>query len=123
LTEADVDRLLSLKRRVNAQDDDWMFPNRIKKGGTKMKPGPMRYEEILARKIQPVADRLGLPHITWRLLRHWGSTELIGKRVDPKVMQQRLGHSRPDIVMRHYAHVLDENADRAADMISGKLDM
>jgi hypothetical protein len=23
--------------------------------------------------------------------------------------------------MRHYAHVLDENADRAADMISGKL--
>jgi integrase len=41
--------------------------------------------------------------------------------VDPKVMQQRLGHSRPDIVMRHYAHVLDENADRAADLISGKL--
>jgi integrase len=98
-----------------------MFPNRIKKGGTKMKPGPMRYEEILARRIQPVADSLGLPHITWRLLRHWGSSELIEKRVDPKVMQQRLGHSRPDIVMRHYAHVLDENADRAADLISGKL--
>jgi hypothetical protein len=72
MTETDVERLLSLKRRVNAKDDDWMFPNRIKKGGTKMKPGPMRYEEILARKIQPVADSLGLPHITWRLLRHWG---------------------------------------------------
>jgi hypothetical protein len=28
LTEADVDRLLSLKRKVNAKDDDWMFPNR-----------------------------------------------------------------------------------------------
>jgi integrase/predicted DNA-binding transcriptional regulator AlpA len=121
LTDADVDRLLSLKRRVKAQDDDWMFPNRIKTGGTKMKPGPMRYEEILARKIQPVADRLGLPHITWRLIRHWGSTQMIGNRVDPKVVQQRLGHSRPDIVMRHYAHVLDENADRAADMISGQL--
>ncbi len=32
-----------------------------------------------------------------------------------------LGRSRPDIVMRHYAHVLDENADKAADLISGKL--
>jgi integrase/predicted DNA-binding transcriptional regulator AlpA len=121
LTEADVDRLLSLKRRVNAQNDDWMFPNRIKKGGLKLKPGPMWHEHILARKIQPVADRLGLPHITWRLLRHWGATQLIGKRVDPKVVQQRLGHSRPDIVMRHYAHVLDENADAAAELISGKL--
>jgi integrase len=41
--------------------------------------------------------------------------------VDPKVVQQRLGHSRPDIVMRHYAHVLHERADEAADMISGQL--
>ena len=120
LTEADVERLLSLKRSVNAQDEDWMFPNRIK-NGTKMKPGPMRYEEILARKIQPVADRLGLPHITWRLIRHWGSTQMIGNLVDPKVVQQRLGHSRPDIVMRHYAHVLDERADGAADLISAQL--
>jgi integrase len=46
---------------------------------------------------------------------------MIGNKVDPKVMQQRLGHSRPDIVMRHYAHALDENAERAADLISGKL--
>ncbi len=49
-----------------------MFPNHIKKGGAKLKPGPMWHEHLLARQIQPVADRLGLPHITWRLLRHWG---------------------------------------------------
>jgi len=121
LTEADVERLLSLKRMRNAKDDDWMFPNRIKKAGKKMKPGPMRYEEILARRIQPVADRLGLPHLTWRLIRHWGSTQMIGNKVDPKVVQQRLGHSRPDIVMRHYAHALDERADQAADLVSDQL--
>lgn len=121
LTETDVERLLSLKRRVNAKDDDWMFPNRIKKGGAKLKPGPIWHEHILARHIQPVADRLGLPHITWRLLRKWGSSQMIGNRVDPKTVQQRLGHSRPDIVMRHYAEVLDENADKAAELISGKL--
>ncbi len=43
---------------------------------------------------------------------------MIGTLVDPKVVQQRLGHSRPDIVMRHYAHVLDERADGTADLIS-----
>jgi hypothetical protein len=32
LTEADVDRLLFLKRSINARDEDWMFPNRIKNG-------------------------------------------------------------------------------------------
>lgn len=74
LTDADVDRLLALKRLRNAMDEDWMFPNRIKKPGKKMKPGPFRHEELLGRVIQPVADELGLPHITWRLLRHWGAT-------------------------------------------------
>ncbi len=121
LTDADVDRLLSLKRKVNAKDDDWMFPNRIKKGGAKLKPGPIWHEHILARKIQPVADRLGLPHITWRLLRHWGATQLVGGGADVKVVQQRLGHSRPSTTANYYLHVLDEKADAAAEMISGHL--
>ena len=121
LSEADVERLLSLKRRVNAKDDDWMFPNRIKKGGAKLKPGPIWHEHILTRHIQPVADRLGLPHITWRLLRHWGATQLVGGGVDVKVIQQRLGHSPASTTMNYYAHVLDERADAAAGMISGPL--
>jgi len=121
LSKADVDRLLSLKRKVNAKEDDWMFPNRIKKGGAKLKPGPMWHEHILARKIQPVADRLQLPHITWRLLRHWGVTQLVGGGTDLKVAQQRLGHSRPSTTANYYLHVLPKNADAAADLISGQL--
>jgi hypothetical protein len=58
-----------------------MFPNRIKKPGKKMKPGPFRHEELLGRVIQPVADELGLLHITWRLLRHWGATQMVEARV------------------------------------------
>jgi hypothetical protein len=44
-----------LKERVKGQDEDWMFPNRIRKGKT-MKPGPIWHETLLARRIQPVAD-------------------------------------------------------------------
>jgi hypothetical protein len=52
LTEAHVQRLLALKERMKAQDDDWMFPNRIKQGKT-MKPGPIWHETILGRRVQP----------------------------------------------------------------------
>src|SRR5260370_30117739 len=62
LTGADVNRLLALKAWSKAQDEDWVFPNRLK-------TGPIWHETLLARRIQPVARELGLPHITWRLLR------------------------------------------------------
>jgi integrase/recombinase XerD len=53
-----------------------MIPNRIKTAGKKMKPGPIWHEDLLGRVIQPAAKELGLPHVTWRLLRHWGATEM-----------------------------------------------
>jgi integrase len=114
LTESDVRHLLDLKKRMNATDDDWMFPNRGKRG-------PIGHEQILGRRIQPVARKLGLPHITWRLLRHWGATQMIEKRVPIKAAQQRLGHSRPDLLLKRYAHVLDESAKIAAETLSSQL--
>ena len=65
-----------------------------------MKPGPIWHEDLLGRMIQPVADKLGLPHITWRLLRHWGATQMVEARVPIKAAQERLGHSRPDILLK-----------------------
>ena len=120
LTKEDVDRLLKFKQLRKLADDDWMFPNRIK-NGKKMKRGPIRHEELLGRVVQPAADRLGLPHITWRLLRHWGATQMVEGRVPIKAAQERLGHSRPDIVLKHYAHVLDASADMAAATLSSGL--
>ena len=114
LTAADVRRLLALKKRMNASDDDWMFPN-------KRKTGPIWHEDLLARVIQPLARELGLPHITWRLLRHWGTTQMVENRVPIKAAQQRLGHSRPDILLKHYTHVLDESAQYAAETLSAEL--
>ncbi len=70
-------------------------PNRIKNAGTKMKPGPMWHEDLLGRVIQPVAEKLGLPHVTWRLLRHWGATEMVEAKVPIKAAQERLGSLSP----------------------------
>jgi integrase len=110
LTQADVERLLALKARVKAKDDDWVFPN-------SRKTGPIWHEDLLSRRIQPVADELCLPHITWR---HWGATQMVEERVPIKAAQERLGHSRPDILLKFYAHVLDASADMAAETLSGQ---
>jgi integrase len=114
LTEADVERLLAMKQRMKAGDDDWMFPH-------SRKTGPMVHEQIMGRLVQPVARKLGLPHITWRLLRHWGTTLMVESHVPLKAAQQRLGHSRPDILLKYYTHVLDESAEFAATTLSSKL--
>ena len=108
LTKADVERLLKLKKWMKASDDDWMFPHA-------RKTGPICHEQIMGKKIQPVARELGLPHITWRLLRHWGTTQMVEQRVPISAAQQRLGHTRPDILLKYYTHVLDESAEIAAE--------
>ncbi|HLH37076.1 MAG TPA: hypothetical protein VKX41_20550 [Alloacidobacterium sp.] len=79
------------------------------------------HEDLLARSIQPVAKELNLPHIAWRLLRHWEATQMEEGRVPVKAAQERLGHSRPDILLKFYAHVLDESADLSAKTLSGQL--
>ncbi len=43
------------------------------------------------------------------------------ENVPIKAAQQRLGHSRPDLLLVRYAHVLDASAQVAAETLSSKL--
>ena len=114
LTPADVEHLLAYKEKMGLKDADWIFPS-------KNREAPLRHEDVLSRRIQPVAKNLGLPHVTWRILRKWGSTHMIKNRLPVNAVQHRLGHTRPDIVLRHYAQLLDESAMEAALLLSSKV--
>jgi hypothetical protein len=46
---------------------------------------------------------------------------MIAARVDIKAAHQRLGHSRPTTLLIHYAQVVDESADKAAGLLTGRL--
>jgi hypothetical protein len=46
---------------------------------------------------------------------------MVESHVPLKAAQQRLGHTRPDILLKHYTHVLDESAEFAATTLSSKL--
>ena len=55
-----------------------------------------------------------LPHIRLHDLRHSNATALIMAGVNPKVVQQRLGHSDVNITLNTYTHVLPEMDIEAA---------
>ena len=87
---------------MHAQDDDWMFPNRIKKAKI-MKPGSIWHEHLFARHIptdrgqaRPAAYHLAPPKALW------GAAQMVAAKVDSKAAQQRLGHSRPTTLLIHY---------------------
>jgi integrase len=63
-----------------------------------------------------LADRIRHPEITFHGLRHTHASQLIHEGVDIVTISKRLGHAKPDITLRTYAHLfkLDDNKAAAA---------
>ena len=59
--------------------------------------------------------------MTWHLLRHWHTTVLHDEGVSIKATQERLGHSRAETTMKHYAHLLQQADAEAANAVSRRL--
>lgn len=51
-------------------------------------------------------------------LRHTHSTMLAEKGVNPKYVQQRLGHGKLDITLRYYTHVTDGMHNQVAEIVN-----
>lgn len=94
-------RLLQAEQRVQAiewTEKDLVFPNA--KGGY-LWTGPMR------RQLRRLLEEAGLPIIRFHDLRHSAATILLGMGVNPKVVQERLGHSHISITLGIYGHVTE----------------
>jgi integrase len=61
------------------------------------------------------ARSIGLPAVTFHALRHTHASQLIDAGVDIVTISKRLGHAKPDITLRVYAHLF-RNDDRKAAM-------
>lgn len=61
--------------------------------------------------------RSGLPHVRLHDLRHSHATQLLRQGVHPKVVSERLGHSKVGITMDTYSHVLPGMQEDAAEKI------
>jgi integrase len=60
------------------------------------------------------AARIGLPEVTFHALRHTHASQLIDAGVDIVTISKRLGHAKPDITLRIYAHLFRKDDGKAA---------
>ena len=73
--------------------------------------------DSMTRKWTRFLESHNLPKIRLHDLRHSNATALIQAGVNPKVVQQRLGHSDVNITLNTYTHVLPEMDMEAAEKL------
>ncbi len=64
------------------------------------------------------AESIKMPDVTFHALRHTHASQLIDQDVDIVTISKRLGHSKPDITLRIYAHLFRKDDSKAAAAIS-----
>jgi integrase len=69
----------------------------------------------LLRDFQDLLAELGLPKIRIHDLRHTHATLLLMGNIHPKIVQERLGHSKINMTLDTYSHVIPEMQQPAAD--------
>jgi len=62
-----------------------------------------------------------MPEVTFHALRHTRTSQLIDAGVDIVTISRRLGHAKPDITLRIYAHLFKKDDSKAAAAINAAL--
>lgn len=62
-------------------------------------------------------EKAGVPHRRIYDIRHTHATRLMSKGVNPKLVQDRLGHGSVEITLNTYSHVQPEDRDAVANLL------
>ncbi len=115
LTDQVVEALKGHRARQNEErlgpgslweDHSWVFPNRLGK--------PMNADNLYHREFKPLLKKAGLSGFTFHSLRHTCATLLLSKNVNPKIVQEMLGHATISQTMDTYSHLMPGIGDVAA---------
>lgn len=75
----------------------------------------------VTRTLKTILGRAGLPDIRFHDLRHTHATLLLKEGVNPRVVQERLGHSQISLTLQTYSHVLPDLQKEAAEKLNRTL--
>jgi integrase len=79
--------------------------------------GFMRRSNLKRRSYHPLLDRAKLKRVSFHALRHSAATLQLAAGVNPRVVQERLGHSTVQLTLDTYSHVLPTLGKDAAARI------
>jgi integrase len=94
------------------QNDDLIFP---REDGSPWPP------DSFSTAFAAFIRRSDLPHVRFHDLRHSHATQLLKHGVHPKIVSERLGHSKVGITLDTYSHVLPSMQEDAARKIDAAL--
>jgi integrase len=83
--------------------------------------GEPRSLSAVSRAWSDFAQRIEMPDVTFHGLRHTHASQLIDAGVDIVTISKRLGHAKPDITLRIYAHLFKKDDSKAAAAINAAL--
>jgi integrase len=88
----------------------FVFPNE--------KGKPFNRSNLANRHLKPALERAGLPkHFRLHDFRHVCASLLARAGVHPKVVQERLGHSKVSVTLDVYSHLFDDMQQEAAETL------
>lgn len=79
--------------------------------------GQPRHPDTLSSWLPEFLERIGLPRLTVHQLRHTHASLLLRLGVNPKIVQERLGHSSIDVTMDIYSHLMPGMQEQAASKL------
>lgn len=103
---------------------------RMKLGAGKMPDDALLFTDIESAPLSTTASSkawgnfaasIGMPDVTFHALRHTHASQLIDANVDIVTISKRLGHVKPDITLRIYAHLFQKDDRKAAHAINAVL--
>ncbi len=88
---------------------------------TDTKGGPLRRSNLHRRSYKPLLRRAKLPDLPFHSLRHSAASLMLAAGVNPKVVQERLGHATITLTLDTYSHVIPSLGREAADRLDALL--
>ena len=97
----------------------------MKLGLGRLEPDHLIFANIEGRALRPsavssdwgeLAERIGMPEITFHSLRHTHASQPISEGVDIVTISKRLGHARPAVTLAIYAHIFTSDDSKAAPL-------
>jgi integrase len=107
-----------------------LLERRLLLGQGKLNPDDLLFATLEGKPLRTIristlwgelAERIGMPEITFHALRHTHASQLIAAGIDVVTVSKRLGHSSPAITLKVYAHLFATDDSKAADAINSAL--
>jgi len=122
LPDAAIETLVDYRRA--------MLEQRMQLGAGKLPDNALVFSDIDGGPLSPdavsaawsdYAKKIGMGDISFHALRHTHASQLIDAGVDIVTISKRLGHAKPDITLRVYAHLFRKDDSKAAAAINAAL--